>query len=333
MVEKNSKEPHPRRGVPDFDSDTLACFVVLAREKTLARSARILGLNESTLSRQMQRLERNLRARLFVRTSRGIVLTYAGERALPVAQHMLDSISHLARELHSLQETPSGLVRVGTMVSIGATVLPPVLARVQKKFPAARFIIQEGTSDGLERLVQRGELDMAILAGPVELQTLVAKRLWHEEYFLAVPSSHTLAARRKPIALIEVAHESFAYLRGRAVLPAIAHACHQRGLEPTIVMETDNLDSVRKMVESGVCVALLPNILRASVEQWRAKSIDVTAGNAQREVFLVHRGHDYLSSAARAFRDAMASEPTVRALLRPRLAHTQTVSPRKSFPR
>src|SRR5262249_1922394 len=84
----------------------------------------------------------------------------------------------------------------------------------------------------------------------------------------------------------------------------LERACAEHGARPLIVAETDNIESQRHMVEAGVGLALVPTTLTLDRSRWRAALVPL-AGVAGRRVILVHRGTSYLTSAARALRDAL----------------------------
>jgi DNA-binding transcriptional LysR family regulator len=91
-----------------------------------------------------------------------------------------------------------------------------------------------------------------------------------------------------------------------------------RGARPRIVVEADNLEAVRRMVERGVGVALLPRIMAEAAVSERLRTVEVARGGVRRQVALVHRGEAYLTSAARALRSTLVSVLTARRAARPR---------------
>jgi DNA-binding transcriptional LysR family regulator len=134
---------------------------------------------------------------------------------------------------------------------------------------------------------------------------LSARRLVHEEYLLAVPPRHPLVGAKKPVALASIATEPFVVIPGAPAMAAIEAACASRGVRPIVALETDNLESVRRMVEAGLGVALVPRMMTQDRRRWRAGLVELVAGSVTRDIAIVHRGAGYLGAAARLLREAI----------------------------
>jgi DNA-binding transcriptional LysR family regulator len=293
------------------DSDQLRAFVALAREKRFTEAAKRLATSQPTLSRRVQHLERELGARLVVRGPGGVVLTGAGARFLPQAENALASIDAGVIALDELASEPSGRVAIGAQHTVGAYVLPAVLAAFHERHAAVRLRIIEALPTELEERLAAGEIDLALLNLPVRRLDLTAQKLWQEDYVLAVPPQHRLASARRPIALVEAAEEALVVIPNVPATAALEAACAERGKQPRIVIEVENLETARRMVERGVGVALLPRIVAQSHAEHphsdadrkrRFVAVEIGRGSFKRQVALVHRGETYLSAGARALR-------------------------------
>ena len=119
-----------------------------------------------------------------------------------------------------------------------------------------------------------------------------------------MPPHHRLAASRGPIALTEAAVEPLIVLPNVAATAALEAACAERGVIPRVVVEADNLVTARRMVESGLGVALLPRLVTQS-QKGRFVAVEISRGGLKRQVALVHRGEAYLSAAAKALRGTL----------------------------
>jgi LysR family transcriptional activator of glutamate synthase operon len=290
-----------------MDSDQLRAFVAVARAKRFTQAAKRLATSQPTLSRRVQQLERELGARLVVRGPGGVVLTGAGARFLPEAERAVTSIDAGIAALRELAGVPRGVVAIGAQHTIGAYVLPPILAAFLQKHPDVRLRLVDALPADLEERLARGDLDLALLNLPVRRLDLTAQKLWQEDYVLAVPPHHRLAATKKPIALADAAEEAFVVLPNVPATAALEAACAEKGVPPRIVVEADNLLTLRRMVESGLGVALLPRIV-AQGRQGRFVAVEIARGGLKRQVALVHRGEAYLSAAAKALRTALAEK-------------------------
>lgn len=297
-----------------MDRDQLRAFVALAREKRFTEAAKRLSTSQPTLSRRVQQLERELGARLVVRGPGGIVLTGAGARFLPQAENALASIDAGVAALDELASEPSGRVTIGAQHTVGAYVLPAVLAAFHERYPAVRLHIAEALPAELEERLAGGDIDLALLNLPVRRLDLTAQKLWQEDYVLAVPPHHRLASSRRTIALTEAAEEGLVVIPNVPATAALEAACAERGIEPRIVVEVENLETARRMVERGVGVALLPRIVARSQSDRKERfvAVEIARGGFRRQVALVHRGEAYLSAAARALRAMLVERLAVR---------------------
>ncbi len=285
-----------------MDVDQLRAFVAVARAGRFTRAARQLGASQPNLSRRVQQLERELGAKLVVRTPTGVVLTSAGERFLGHAERAIASVEAGRTALQELAGQPRGAVALGSQPTIGAYALPEALARFHAEHPEVVLRLREGPAEEIEERLASGELDLGLLNLPVRRVDLSAQKLWQEDYLLAVPAGHRLAGSDRPIALGEAASEPLVVVAGVPSTAALVAACEERGGRPRIVVEADNLEAVRRMVERGIGVALLPRIMAEAATSPRLRMLELARGGLRRQVALVHRGEAYLTAAARALR-------------------------------
>jgi DNA-binding transcriptional LysR family regulator len=285
-----------------MNTEQLRAFVQVAREGRLTVAAKQLGVSQPGLSRQLQSLETELGVRLLVRTPGGAVLTDAGERFLPHARRALDALAVGTAELGALTTTPRGLVSLGTLPTVGAYLLPELVRAFKERYPEVLPRLSEGTHDALEARVASGELDVCIVNLPMRRLDLVAQKLWEEELVLAVPRGHRLARLKRAVALTEVVEEPLVVIPGMSGTHALEAACEARGVKPRVAVEMDSAEGMRRMVERGLGVALLPGLMARDHASGGFDVVEVAKGGPKRQVALVHRGEEYLTAAARALK-------------------------------
>ncbi len=295
-------------------TEQLKAFLQVAQEGRLSLAAKGLGLSQPGLSRQLQSLEAELGTRLLVRTPGGAVLTDAGERFLPHARRALEALRAGTSELERLSGTPRGLVSLGTLHTVGAYLLPDIIPAFARRHPEVRPRLSEGMAPALEESVARGALDLAIVSLPVRHADLVAQKLWEEVLMLAVPRGHRLTRLGKAVALSEVVEEPWVVIPGMSGTRALEAECEARGVTPRLALETDNAEAIRRMVERGLGVALVPELM-ARDHQSRGFDVVPLVRGPKRQVALVHRGEGYLTAAARALKEFIVE--SVRAMPEP----------------
>jgi DNA-binding transcriptional LysR family regulator len=181
------------RNRPPLAWDDARLFLVLLRAGSLASGARTLGVDKSTLSRRIARLERALGARLFVRTREGLRPSFVAERLRPYAERVEAEVRALVSAGIAESDDVSGLVRIATTEGMAARLVRGGLLDLRKSYPALELEILGGN-----RPVDlaRGEADLAIRVSPTKEANLVVRVLG-----------------RWPIALFA----SAAYLRARGI--------------------------------------------------------------------------------------------------------------------
>ncbi len=190
----------------------LRAFVRLAETLHFGRTARMLGLAQSSLSEAIRRLEAKLGVVLLERTSRRVSLTEAGARLLPVARTILNG---LAAARTAVVDPPAGAtdtLRIGIEGSGLVELNRPVLAAIGDRHPHARLVVRE--SLGPARAFAEQRLDIALVRSPGD-ESLVVHPVAKEERGLLVPPGHHLA-RRGQGSLRDVLDEPFVAVAPRA---------------------------------------------------------------------------------------------------------------------
>ena len=156
------------------DWDAVRFFLELARAKTLARAARRLRVDYTTVGRRVSALERELGAKLFERTPDGFVLTDAGESIRAAAEQMEQSALAVEQRALGADRRLSGTVRVAAAESAGHAVVLPAMRELHLRHPEIRLHLQTG----LARLdIARREADLALRFAPPESGDLRVRRL------------------------------------------------------------------------------------------------------------------------------------------------------------
>ena len=141
--------------------------LTIYQEKSLSKAAEKLYITQPALSIFLTRLETQLQTRLFERTKRGLVPTYAGQKYIEFARQSIALGRSFDQELCEIQAERKGILRLGTSPHIGSIVLPEVLFSFQNRYPNIQLAITEGTSLTLEKLIDNNELDLALMHLPL----------------------------------------------------------------------------------------------------------------------------------------------------------------------
>lgn len=243
-----------------MDFDQLHHFQKVAELGSFTRAAEALGYSQPALSRSIARLEEELGQPLFERQTRAIALTEAGKLLLARAQQILAMVSDAKAEIKD--DGQSGQIRIAAIPTIAPYFLPQFLADFRRDFPLATVLVQEDTTDNLLRKVNDGEVDIAVLARPVEARYLHVEDLFEEELLLVMAADHPLSKKRQ-IRIEDVETQPFVLLNETHCLTDNVLAfCHQKSFHPVSVERTSQLATIQELVALQHGVSLVPAMAR-----------------------------------------------------------------------
>lgn len=260
----------------------LRTFIAVAQYGTFSSAAARIGLTQSAVSAQMQRLEEELGITLFDRTGRSAVLSHVGRETLALAEDMMSLYAKLGQ--HADTPNDSGMLRVGAIASAQTSFLVDTLSRFRNEMPGWRVRLMPGVSLNLLALVDAGELDAAVIirppfALPTELEWC---SLATEPFALLAPASQAEIPWRTLLKTTPFIRYDRASFGGRLVDKFLRRA----RITVNDVVELDELQAIARLVACGVGVALLP--LSASTElPANVVALDLGDDTFHREIGLV----------------------------------------------
>jgi DNA-binding transcriptional LysR family regulator len=281
----------------------LAALQALAQEGSFGRAATRLGYTQSAISQQIAALERAVGERLVERPGgpRPVTLTEAGRLLLAHADAIVARLKAAQADMAALSEGAAGALRVGTFQSVGARVLPAVMARFNADWPDIEIRLKESAHDDeLATWVERGELDLAFVMLPIDSEPLETTQLLRDPYVLVVQPGSPLAHRDRPPTLREIAGERLIGYRDCRSSDMVEAQLRASGVEPNFVFRSDDNGTIQGLAGAGVGIALMP---RLTVEPGDEKTRIVELGNRMvpRLIGIAMHRDRYQSPAARAF--------------------------------
>ena len=237
----------------------------IAEEGAISAAAKKLYISQPSLSQTLRLVEEELGVALFERSP--FRPTYAGERYLHAATIMLNTNEILNNELQEIRQEGSGRLRLGISRQRAAQVLPVVLPRFSKDYPHVVLELQEAGSATLERMVQEGEVDLALAATSPSLPDLEYRLIQWETIGILAGKDSSLAARVAPgvsIDLETIQDGPFVSLKSGHNIRIIQDLIFQEhGLHPSIYLETDSMETALQVTYTSACYMLCPNIYAA----------------------------------------------------------------------
>ena len=282
----------------------LAYFESVSRHLHFTRAAEELNVAQPSVSQQIRKLEDELGTPLFHRMKRNVALTEAGTLFLRHTRAILQQLEEARVEVQELSGLRRGSLAVGAPPSVGTHLLPKALAAFSRKHPGISLTFREAGSRTLVKLLEDGELDLAVVIQPIRHPVLETMPLLEEELLLAVPRSHRLATRTGRVKLGELATEPFVLLREGAydIRDQTLAACRKVGFEPNVALDGGEMDSVLRFVAEGLGIAILPEMVLGDVDPRTGPvAVRLQSPRLTRTLVLARRRDRYFSAAAQEF--------------------------------
>lgn len=184
-------------GTMRLNPEQLLTFAAVVREGGVGAAARQLHLSQPAVSNQLKKLQETVGEALYRRAGRGIALTGAGQRLYLEARRLADALSAATALAESLSGAQSGLIRITASQTLGAYLLPPVLAAFRDQAPG--IAIELASYNSREVVDRLQDCDLGLLEGPLSVplpDDRRAETIAKDEIVAVLPRDHPLATRR-----------------------------------------------------------------------------------------------------------------------------------------
>ena len=231
----------------------------IAQEESITAAAKKLYVSQPSLSQMVRQVESEYGVTLFDRTVSPLRLTYAGEKYLEAASVMLAANERLENELREIRQENSGLLRLGISVQRAMQILPVALPWFTMQFPKVSIDLREEGSARLEKLLEDGEIDLA-LAAIESVSPRLSYTLIEKEIIGVLAGRGANIAQQlppgTPVSLSMIREDAFVSLKpGHSVRVVQDSLFRAEGLRPQILLETDSLEVAKRVaIQAGACM-------------------------------------------------------------------------------
>lgn len=243
--------------------DAVHSFLILAEELNFRRSAERLNLDQSALTRRIQKLEHALGFKLLERTTREVNLTPAGQSFYRDNVHLLSRYDEAVTSARRIAEGKSGLLRVGYMTFAATELLPRAVARFRQLHPHVQTELRYLRTQGQKLALANDEIDLGYMIGPFEHSEYHSLALSAEPLYVVTPHNHVLL--RKPAVLP-------ADLAGQEVILGDVQEWGEyrrrlgdlfagEGVALRVAVEASNTLAMLGLVAAGLGITILPESL------------------------------------------------------------------------
>jgi LysR family hydrogen peroxide-inducible transcriptional activator len=283
----------------------LRYFAAVAQTGSFSRAAEACFVSQPSLSQQIAKLEKSVGQRLLDRLGRRVQLTDAGRRLLDTAQAILAAVEDAERRLRDDADLAGGRLSVGAIPTIAPYLLPGVLRRYQKRHPGVALTVHEDVTRNLLAAVAAAELDLVILALPLENEHVVYEELLQEPLLLALPAHHRLVHQPR-VTMEDLREEPFLVLTEMHCLgEQVISQCRAHDCLPRIICRSAQIATMQALLEQGLGLTLLPAM---ATRRRAGKGIvyrRLTRDAPHRTVVAAWHRHRYRSAAAARFLDVV----------------------------
>ncbi len=277
----------------------LQIFVAVCQEGGTTAAAHKLLLAQSAVSVAISQLEQHYGIRLFDRIAKRLHITQDGERFLQYALHIVQLFEQMEQEVKNMDET--GIIRVGTSITIGNCLLGGYIRRFRKAFPNIRVKAVTNNSEYIERCILENRLDLGLIEGLVHSADLMAIPFREDRMSLLCPLGHAFAGRKVEINALR--GQSFLVReQGSAGRERVDRMLGAYGIEVDTVMESVSTQAILRGVRAGLGIALLPSLLAQDfLEREEIGEFYLSGISLLRTFHIIYHKNKYLTQGAQAF--------------------------------
>lgn len=288
--------------------ETLKTFCDLVETGSFSKAAVLNFISQSAVSQQIKSLEQRFGQQLIERSQRNKVTpTEAGKLLYAEFKEIVQRFSAIESRLNAKSEVMTGTIRVATVYSIGLHELPPYIKTFIKEHPQVRVHIEYSRTDKVYEACLNNTIDFGIVALPLRKPNIAVIPLREDKLVVVCNPEHKLARGKRGgsrrISLSQLDGEEFvAFERDIPTRKTIDRILKQHKVAVNYVMEFDNIETIKRSVEVGIGLSILPET--AVVNEVRTRLLtahEFSEGTFTRSIGIIHRKSKVFSVAAREF--------------------------------
>jgi DNA-binding transcriptional LysR family regulator len=284
-----------------MDFDQLETFLEVARHASFSRAAEKRFRTQPAVSAQIRALEEEVGARLFDRSGGKVSLTAAGKEFLKYVEEALEARKQMVVRLAEMEHVPRGEIVVGANEGTCLYVLPEVFAEFKQQYGGVAVNISRAESTKILESIIDNSVDFGVVSLPVSDNRLTVVPIHRDELVVIAAPAHPLAGLKK-VPVAEAVKYPLLLPKAGHTRDALEDVFFERRLKPTISMELDSSELLKRFAAAGVGVGFIArsNVLD-DVRSGLLAALPLADVTIKRDLALVFRKDKALSRAALAF--------------------------------
>jgi DNA-binding transcriptional LysR family regulator len=282
--------------------ESLKVFCDLAETESFTKAAHINGVTQSAVSQQISSLERQFKSLLIERSKKKFRLTREGQVLYDFSKQIIQTYEALHSRLQEIKDIVSGTIRVATIYSIGLHDLPPYIKKFLKAYPTVHVHVEYRRANQVYDDVVGNVVDLGMVAFPARDSKLEVVPLRKDAMVLICHPQHPLA-KAKTTKVQSIAGEKFvAFESDIPTRKAIDKVLKEHGVTVHPVMEFDNIETVKRVVEIDAGIAIVPQTTVAQeVSKQTLAQVVIDDAEFYRPLAVIYKKNKVLSPAMKQF--------------------------------
>ncbi len=242
-----------------MDLRQLEILQAIAETGSFTACGRKLHVSQSAISRQILLLEEELGEPLFLRVGRKVLMTPAAESLVQLGQRVFLDVRETVGAITDRTRELRGTLRLSGGMTVCLYVFPPLLKHLRRVHPHLDVRLMVATAGRSLQEIRAGRVDAGLITLPVDESDLMTVPVLREELLIVTTPRHALARRRRRVAPRDLAGQPFILFEmGSATRKVIDRFFASENIEPTIVMDTENVEIIKAMVKTGLGIGIVP---------------------------------------------------------------------------
>ncbi len=273
----------------------LRAFLAVAKLRHFRRAAESLHLTQPAVSRHITDLESELDVRLFDRNTREVVPTEAGRYLQVALERVLEELEAVLAHVHSESERRHGKVRVATVPTLSAGLMPQCIAACMRNYPELTLQLHDQSQVMVLDSVRGGEVDFGVAIEPAESEAFECETILHDPFVLVCHRAHAFA---------KLAAVPWKKLQGESLI-LLDHTSGSRrlidqqlaksGIDANVVQQTGHTQTAFRLIEADLGITITPRLSLPSSDRLVVRPLSPTV---TRPITLIRRRHRSLSPLA-----------------------------------
>ena len=264
--------------------------LAIAEYKNFTKAADYCHVTQPTLSTQVQKLEDELGVKIFDRSQKPLQLTEVGKKIVTQAKKIVIESERIQDIVEQQKGFIGGDFKLAIIPTVMPTLLPMFLKNFSSKYPKVKLQIQELTTEDVITALEKGEIDAAIAATPLDNELLKERVIYFEPFVAYIPNAHHLHGNHK-ISMEDLDLNDILLLEdGHCFRDSVINLCHNRSQKDLkFKVQSGSFETLIKLANEGLGMTLLPFLNTLDLnEQYKSNVFEFEAPKPSREISLIY---------------------------------------------